>query len=265
MWKVIVFVVQVLSLAFSAIGASYHYQAPVSLCAGKEVTTNFVYGESAVKFINLTVINWTVRKTKQDTAEIFVYYNKAAGFKIRSGIGDRFANKVTWVPNTINLKFGDLTANETGFYDVAITIFGAGKEETKDTNATFQLTVKDPCLMAKVIDESACTMLNCSSMENNQVYSWTGKDAEGKTVRSIEVCPKEETNYTCCVDAMKTKCSSFTAQAAKDNGKKDGGSSTGLIVGIVVGVLVVGVVIILAVIIYLRKRNGDGYSAPASN
>ncbi|VDI43784.1 Hypothetical predicted protein [Mytilus galloprovincialis] len=197
------------------IGASYHYQAPVSLCAGKEVTTNFVYGESAVKFINLTVINWTVRKTKQDTAEIFSYYNKAAGFKIRPGIGDRFKNKVTWVPNTINLKFGDLTANETGFYDVAITIFGAGKEETKDTNATFQLTVKDPCLMAKVIDESACTMLNCSSMENNQVYSWTGKDAEGETVRSIEVCPKEETNYTCCVDAMKTKCSSFTAQAGE--------------------------------------------------
>ncbi|CAG2222361.1 unnamed protein product [Mytilus edulis] len=102
-------------------GASYHNQAPVSLCAGKEVTTNFVYGDSAVKFINLTVINWTVRKTKQDTAEIFSYYNKAAGFK--------------------------------------------------------------------------------------------GQHAEGKTVKRIRVCPKKETNYTCCVDAMKTKCSSFTAQA----------------------------------------------------
>ncbi|XP_076105761.1 uncharacterized protein LOC143074098 [Mytilus galloprovincialis] len=213
MFKAVFIVAKLLCLAIPALGASYHNQAPVSLCAGREVTTNFVYRDSAVKFIDLIVINWTVKKTKQDTAEIFSYYNKAAGFKIRAGIGDRFKNKVTWVPNTINLKFGDLTTNETGFYDVVITIFGAGKEETKDTKATFQLTVKDPCLMAKVIDESACTMLNCSSMENNQVYSWTGKDAEGETVRSIEVCPKEETNYTCCVDAMKTKCSSFTAQA----------------------------------------------------
>ncbi|CAG2222360.1 unnamed protein product [Mytilus edulis] len=195
-------------------GASYHNQAPVSLCAGKEVTTNFVYGDSAVKFIKVTVINWTVRKTKQDYAEIFSYYNKAAGFKIRAGIGDRFKNKVTWVPNTINLKFGDLTANETGFYDVAITIFGVGsKKETKDTNATFQLTVKDPCLIAEGKNEKSCTMLDCSSMEKNLVYSWTGQHAEGKTVKRIKVCPKKETNYTCCVDAMKTKCSSFTAQA----------------------------------------------------
>ncbi|XP_076108002.1 uncharacterized protein LOC143076195 isoform X2 [Mytilus galloprovincialis] len=288
MWKVIIFVVQVLCLAFSAKGALYHNQEPVSLCAGKEITTKFVYGDSTVKFINLTVINWTVRKTKQDTAEIFCYYNNNNGFKIRDGQGDRFKNKVTWVDNTINLKFSNLTAHDTGFYDVAITIFGAGKEETKDTNATFQLTVNDPCLIDEGKNEEGCTMLDCSSMADNPVYSWTGKDAEGKTVSSLEVCPTEETNYTCCVDAEKTKCSSFTAQAGefqttevnnqtmdnknqtidhktKDNGKKGGGNSTGTIVGIVVGVLVVGVVIILAVIIYLRKRNGDGYSAPASN
>ncbi|XP_063396584.1 uncharacterized protein LOC134681093 isoform X2 [Mytilus trossulus] len=213
MWKAIVFVVQSLCLACSTTGASYHNQAPVSLCAGKEVTTNFVYGDSAVKFINLTVIAWTVRKTKQDTAEIFCYYNNNNGFKIRAGIGDRFQNKVTWVPNTINLKFGDLTANETGFYDVAITIFGAEKEETKDTNATFQLTVKDPCLIAEGKNEKSCTMLDCSSMEKNLVYSWTGQDAKGQTVKRIKVCPKKKTNFTCCVDAMKTKCSSFTAQA----------------------------------------------------
>ncbi|XP_071181447.1 uncharacterized protein [Mytilus edulis] len=147
MLKAIFTAVKLLCLAFPvlATGASYHNQEPVSLCSGKEVTTNFVYGDSAVKFINLTVINWTVRKTKQDMAEIFSYYNKAAGFKIRPGPGDRFKDRVTWVPNTINLKFSDLITNDTGFYDVAITIFGAGKEETKDTKATFQLTVKAKC------------------------------------------------------------------------------------------------------------------------
>ncbi|XP_071181442.1 uncharacterized protein [Mytilus edulis] len=274
MWKVIIFVVQVLCLAFSAKGSSYHNQEPVSLCAGKEITTKFVYGDSTVKFINLTVINWTVRKTKQDTAEIFCYYNNNNGFKIRPGQGDRFKDRVTWVPNTINLKFSDLITNDTGFYDVAITIFGAGKEETKDTNATFQLTVNDPCLIEEGENEKGCTMLDCSSMEVNPVYSWTGKDAEGETVRSIEVCPKEETNYTCCVDAMKTKCSSFTAQAGefqttednntKDNGENDGGLPTGAIVGIIIGVLVfIGIIV---AVIYIRNRKGDGgYFAASSN
>ncbi|XP_076108006.1 uncharacterized protein LOC143076196 [Mytilus galloprovincialis] len=143
MWKAIVFVVQFLCLACSTTGnPTFLNQAPVSPCSGKEVTTNFVYGDSAVKFINLTVINWTVRKTKQDKAEIFSYYNKAAGFKFRPGQGERFKDRVTWVTNTINLKFRNLTTNDTGFYDVAITIFEAGKEESKDTKATFQLTVK---------------------------------------------------------------------------------------------------------------------------
>ncbi|XP_063396586.1 uncharacterized protein LOC134681093 isoform X3 [Mytilus trossulus] len=302
MWKVIRFVVQVLCLALSAKGASYHNQEPVSLCAGKEVTTKFVYGDPAVKFINLTVINWTVRKTKQDTAEIFCYYNKNNGFKIRAPQGDRFKDRLTWVNNTLNLKFSNLTAGDTGFYDVSITIFGAGKEETKDTNATFQLTVNDPCLIDEEKNEKGCSMLVCSSMEDNQVYSWTGQDAEGKTDREVTVCPKEETNYTCCVDAMKTKCSSFTAQAAgeiqttevtnmdnkrefqttevnnptmdnknqsmenktkaKDNGENDGGLSTGAIIGIVIGIL--GVIGIIIAVIYIRTRNGDGYSAPRS-
>ncbi|VDI02192.1 Hypothetical predicted protein [Mytilus galloprovincialis] len=126
---------------------SFLNQEPVSLCAGKEVTTNFVYSDSAVKFTDLSVINWTVRKTKQDKAEIFSYYDKAAGFKIRTVPGDRFKDRVTWVNNTINLKFSDLKTNDTGIYDVDITIFGAGKEESKDTNGTFQLTVnaKDKC------------------------------------------------------------------------------------------------------------------------
>ncbi|CAC5364883.1 LRP1 [Mytilus coruscus] len=122
---------------------TYVNQAPVSLCAGKQVTTNFVYSDSAVKFINLTAINWTVRKTKQEDAYIFSYYNKNAGFKIRDGIGDRFKNRVTWIPDTINLKFSDLTTNDTGIYDVSITILGTGKAESKDTNGSFQLTVNE--------------------------------------------------------------------------------------------------------------------------
>ncbi|XP_063396581.1 uncharacterized protein LOC134681090 [Mytilus trossulus] len=145
MLKAIFTAVKLVCLAFPALATgnpTFLDQAPVSPCLGKEVTTQFVYSDPAVKFINLTVINWTVRKTKQDTAEIFCYYNKLNGFKIRPGQGDRFKDRVTWVPNTINLKFSDLTTNDTGFYDVSITIFGAGKEETKDTKATFQLTVK---------------------------------------------------------------------------------------------------------------------------
>lgn len=266
MCKAIVFLVQFLCLAISAIGdPTYVYQEPVILCAGKEVATKFEYGDSKVKFNNLTAINWTFRKTKQEVTEIFSYYNKQTGFMVRVPQGDRFKNRVTWIPNTINLKFSNLTTDDTGFYDVSITIFEAGKAESKDKNGTFQLTINDPCVMAKVNDEGGCTMLTCSTMEDNPVYSWTGQDAEGKTVSNIKVCPKEETNYSCCVNAQKTKCTSFTAQAAKDNGENDGGISTGTIIGVVVAILVL-VIITTVIVLYLRnKRKGnDGYLATAS-
>lgn len=258
---------QFLCLAFSAIGdPTYVYQEPVSLCAGKEVATKFEYGDSKVKFINLTAINWTFRKTKQEGTEIFSYYNKQNGFKVRVPQGDRFKNRVTWIPNTINLKFSNLTTDDSGFFDVSITIFEAGKAESKDKNGTFQLTINDPCVMAKVNDEGGCTMLTCSTMEDNPVYSWTGQDAEGKTVSNIKVCPKEETNYSCCVNAQKTKCTSFTAQAAKDNGENNGGMPTGTIVGVVVAILVfVIITIVIVLVLRHRKKGKSGYSATASN
>lgn len=232
---------------------------PVTRCAGEDVKIEFVYNDTTLSFKNYTAVTWTFTSKKDQTADaIYVcYYTKTTDkFKLAKKNEARYLNRIEWVNKTFNIKLTNLSSDDSGWYNILFTVFGAGTINSRIDNSSFQLDVNDPCIKSADLSKG-CTQLRCSTQKSSPKYSWSG-NVTRNTTPTVNVCPKNEMNYTCCVDQQKTRCASFLVPPADQKGDKD---NTALIIGIVVGCILL-VIIVIAVFFYCRRE--DGYFAAST-